>query len=183
MITIERICKRDPQAAAVKLTELRVMTAGTIADVRRVIRALRPIYLEDLGLPVALETLARELEHSTAAPVAFTNVGEPRRLTPAQEMAIYRIAQEALNNSVKHARARHASIAFALDPNGILRISVTDDGVGGVAPGEFAACQPASDRPLASARSSSREMRGAMSRLCDSISSAASWSSKIIFES
>ncbi len=54
---IERTARRDPQAALAKLTELRAMTAITIADVRRVIGDLRPIYLEDLGLVPAIEML------------------------------------------------------------------------------------------------------------------------------
>ena len=58
---IERTAKRDPQAALSKLDELRTLTASTIDDVRRVIRDLRPIYLEDLGLVPALEMLLQSL--------------------------------------------------------------------------------------------------------------------------
>jgi methyl-accepting chemotaxis protein len=95
---IERIYKRDPQAAAAKLTELRTMTADTIADVRRVIRNLRPIYLEDLGLAPAIEMLTQSLNGPAGLTATLTIEGEIQRLAPERELALYRIVQEALNN-------------------------------------------------------------------------------------
>ncbi len=125
---IERICKRDPQAAAVKLTELRAMTASTIADVRRVIRALRPIYLEDLGLTPALEMLTQSLSERGGLAVTFTVEGEIYRLAPERELALYRIVQEALNNVVKHARAKQVQVK--LNYADTLQVLIRDDGVG-----------------------------------------------------
>jgi len=125
---IERICKRDPQAAAVKLSELRVMTAGTIAEVRRVIRALRPIYLEDLGLVPALEMLTQSLNEQDGLAIAFSVEGEVCRLAPERELALYRIVQEALNNAVKHAQARQGQVRLRYADT--LQVSIMDDGVG-----------------------------------------------------
>lgn len=125
---IERICKRDPQAAAVKLSELRAMTAGTIAEVRRVIRALRPIYLEDLGLVPALEMLTQSLSESDGLAIAFTVEGEVCRLASERELALYRIVQEALNNVVKHARAKQGQVKLHYADT--LQVSITDDGLG-----------------------------------------------------
>jgi signal transduction histidine kinase len=125
---IERICKRDPQAAAVKLSELRTMTAGTIADVRRVIRALRPIYLEDLGLVPALEMLTQSLSEQDGLTIAFTVEGEVCRLAPERELALYRIVQEALTNVVKHARARQGQVK--LQYGDTLKVLIKDDGLG-----------------------------------------------------
>ncbi len=65
---IARTAQRDPQAALIKLTELRELTATTINDLRRVIGDLRPIYLEDLGLVPALEMLVR----SCANPIGLS---------------------------------------------------------------------------------------------------------------
>lgn len=125
---ITRTAQRDPQAALLKLTELRELTAATLADVRRVIGDLRPIYLEDLGLMPALEMLIQALCQSDRPELALTLDGEPRRLSPEQELAIYRIVQEALNNVIKHAHAQRAEtmLIFAAD----LRVTINDDGVG-----------------------------------------------------
>jgi signal transduction histidine kinase len=125
---IERIYKRDPQAAAVKLSELRAMTAGTIADVRRVIRALRPIYLEDLGLVPALEMLTQSLSEQDGLAITFAVEGEVSRLAPERELALYRIVQEALNNVVKHAQARQGQVKLQYADT--LHVSISDDGIG-----------------------------------------------------
>jgi signal transduction histidine kinase len=125
---IERICKRDPQLAAVKLGELRDMTAGTIAEVRRVIRNLRPIYLDDLGLAPAIDMLTQTIDESAGLTATFAVEGEIRRLAPERELALYRIVQEALNNVMKHAQARHVRVQLAYGDQ--LTVLIQDDGRG-----------------------------------------------------
>ena len=125
---IERTARRDPHAALIKLTELRAMTAGTIEEVRRVIRDLRPIYLEDLGLTPAIEMLTQSLNHPDRLEATCTIEGEVRRLAPERELAVYRIVQEALNNVVKHAQAKHVNVHLHFDE--MLSVSVHDDGIG-----------------------------------------------------
>ena len=111
---IERTARRDPSAVLVKLTELRALTAGTIEEVRRVIHDLRPIYLEDLGLAPAIEMLTQSLAQSARLEASCLIEGEIRRLAPEHELAVYRIVQEALNNVVKHAQAKHVQVQPAL---------------------------------------------------------------------
>lgn len=123
---IERTARRDPQAALIKLTELRTMAATTIEDVRRVIRDLRPIYLEDLGLAPAIEMLIRSLNQTDR--FVCTIDGKVRRLAPERELAVYRIVQEALNNVVKHAQAKHVQVHLRFDET--VSVSIHDDGVG-----------------------------------------------------
>jgi two-component system sensor histidine kinase UhpB len=125
---IERTYQRDPQAAIARLTELRTMTAEAIEDVRRVIRDLRPIYLEDLGLAPALEMLTQAISQPDSLAATFTVEGNPQRLTPEAEMAVYRIAQETLNNVVKHARAKHVQVKLKYATE--LQLSISDDGIG-----------------------------------------------------
>ena len=125
---IERTARRDPQAALIKLTELRAMTAGTIEEVRRVIRDLRPIYLEDLGLVPAIEMLTQSLNHPDQLEAACTIEGEVRRLTPERELAVYRIVQEALNNVLKHAQAKHVDVQVRFSET--LSVSIRDGGLG-----------------------------------------------------
>ena len=125
---VERTARRDPPAALAKLIELRTMTAATIEDVRRVIRDLRPIYLEDLGLAPALGMLTQSLSKHDGLAVTFVVEGEIFRLTPERELAVYRIVQEALNNVVKHAQAQQAHVKLKYGDT--LEVSVRDDGVG-----------------------------------------------------
>jgi signal transduction histidine kinase len=125
---IERTARRDPQTALIKLSELRTLTATTIEDVRRVIRDLRPIYLEDLGLVPAIEMLTQSLNQPYRLAAACTIEGEAHRLAPEHELAVYRIVQEALNNVIKHAQAQHVDVHLRFSE--ALSISIRDDGAG-----------------------------------------------------
>jgi len=110
------------------LSELEALAEETIENLRRLTRALRPIYLEDLGLVTALEMLTREMGESTHLDVDFKQTGPERRLPREAELALYRITQEALDNVVRHAQAKHASVQIAFDKG--IRLEVTDDGAG-----------------------------------------------------
>ena len=125
--------KRGSPDAADRLAELRQWTVSLLDGVRRVIRALRPIYLEDLGLPSALEMLAHDVESSAGLQVHLEMNGPPVRLSPDREIAVYRIVQEALSNVARHAQARSAQLVVTFEPDRIL-VTVRDDGVGFQAP-------------------------------------------------
>ncbi len=110
------------------LAGLETLAEQTIENLRRLTRALRPIYLEDLGLVTALEMLANETSQADSPQVSFRRSGKERRLSGEVELALYRIAQEALNNVVHHAKAKHASLQIAFEKE--IRLEVADDGVG-----------------------------------------------------
>lgn len=110
------------------LKELETLAEQTIENLRRLTRALRPIYLEDLGLVTALDMLARETSQANHLQVDFQQSGQERRLSREVELALYRIAQEALNNVVHHAKAKHAGLHIGFDKE--IKLEVTDDGVG-----------------------------------------------------
>lgn len=124
---------KDDPAARELLAEIRAMIVDTINDLRRIVRALRPIYLEELGLAPALQTLARDLGQDNTMSVHFEQNGSPKRLTPEHEMALYRIAQEALNNAWQHGKASDIwlTVTFAAEH---VTVSVRDNGQGFVAP-------------------------------------------------
>lgn len=111
------------------LSEIQGLTDTTIENLRRVTRALRPIYLEDLGLVAALEVLARETQRSGNLRIDFKLEGEPRRLPPSTELAFYRMTQEALHNVVRHAQARSCTVELRFTPEEIC-LQVEDDGRG-----------------------------------------------------
>ena len=120
---LQRTLEREPEPVRQSLAELHAMAAGATAEVRRFSRALRPLYLEDLGLAPALELLAEE------SGVGFTLVGTPRRAKPEIELALYRIAQESLSNARRHAQATQVEVTLVYAPQQV-RITVSDDGVG-----------------------------------------------------
>ena len=126
--------------AAGQLDEIQQMTTQTIDDLRRLTRALRPLYLEDLGLVAALDMLARETQESAAIPVSFQRLGRECRLSPDVELALYRMVQEALNNIGHHAQATQAMLQIEFAPEQVI-LSISDDGCGfepPESPAEFA---------------------------------------------
>lgn len=117
------------QAGKQSLEELEVLAEQTIENLRRLTRALRPIYLEDLGLVTALEMLTRETGQNNNVAVDFQKTGQERRLPHETELALYRIAQEALTNVVKHSNATRAEVIIGFEVSQIL-MTVIDNGTG-----------------------------------------------------
>ncbi len=112
-----------------QLAEMQQMAAQTITDLRRLIHALRPIYLEDLGLVPALDMLTKETSLSLKIPIDFCVSGKQRRLMPAEELAFYRMGQEALNNIDRHAQAAHAAVTLDFSTQSTY-LMIKDDGCG-----------------------------------------------------
>jgi len=139
-IQLARAAATD-EAAAGQLAEMERLATDTIDDLRRLTRDLRPSYLDDLGLAPALRLLARDQTAALGIPVGFVATGQERRLAPATELAFYRIAQEALRNVGRHARADAATVALDFAP-GRTTLTVSDDGVG------FDATERAAERAL-----------------------------------
>jgi two-component system sensor histidine kinase UhpB len=127
---VQRALDRNSDRAAERLAELRTMIGGAIEEVRRFSRALRPLYLEELGLVPALEMLARE------AGAAFQCTDAVRRLSADQELALYRIAQEALSNAQRHAGAHQIDVSLAFVAERVT-LRVQDDGTGFPVPDSF----------------------------------------------
>ncbi len=104
-----------------------------IDGLRHLITELRPAALDDLGLEAALEALARRMQAIDGLDVqSEIDLGPEhhgKRLDPELESTIYRVVQEALTNVSRHAQATHALVSVS-ERDGIVRASVTDDGVG-----------------------------------------------------
>jgi signal transduction histidine kinase len=125
----KRQLEHNPHQAAERLDELKELIHDTVSDVRRFTRALRPIYLEDLGLQPALEMLVRDAGAKSEIEVSLHITGPSRRLTEELELAIYRIAQEALGNVAQHSNAQRADVRLHYTPDEVT-LTVVDDGVG-----------------------------------------------------
>ena len=129
----------DPDVSSA-LEEIQTLTEQTIQDLRRVVRALRPLYLDDLGLVAALRMLVQETSVSCGIPIEFINTGIEKRLPPENELAFYRMAQEGLSNIFRHAQASKATLVIAYTPVEI-QLTIEDDGCGFAvpeSPAEFA---------------------------------------------
>jgi PAS domain S-box-containing protein len=114
-----------------KITDLRQLTHGALAEMRALIFELRPGALEEEGLMEALRKHAAGIQGRQELRVDVTGSGEGTlpRLKPAAEEALYRIAQEALHNVVKHARATRVEVSIGAR-DGVVIMQVSDDGIG-----------------------------------------------------
>lgn len=124
---VQRIASDDQTRKA--LDEIQGMISQSMQELRRLTQALRPLYLEDLGLVTALDMLAQETGEAKGFPVHFSNQGIESRLPDNTEIAIYRIVQEALSNISRHAGANKANISLSYELDKVI-LSVTDDGKG-----------------------------------------------------
>jgi len=124
---------QTPAQLRSRLEELRRLTAEVSRDVRRFSQDLRPSTLDDLGLLPTLEALSSRLSEEGAIEARLEILGHRRRLTPETELVLFRIAQEALNNVRKHSGATEVLTTVEFT-NGVVRISVTDNGQGFVVP-------------------------------------------------
>jgi signal transduction histidine kinase len=130
----QKLLASDPVRAGERLAEIRVLLGETLEGVRRFSRALRPIYLEDLGFIPALEMLTRPHPSQPASlETHFTVSGTVQRLPSDLELAAYRIVQEALSNVMQHAQATQAWVEVRFEAEQVV-LSVRDDGRGFAAP-------------------------------------------------
>ena len=111
-----------------RLREAREMTERTILEMRRLIAALSPAVLEQLGLGSALRQLMNRLQRLHPCRVKF-HMGKLGRLPSQTEVIVYRLLQECCNNIAKHSGASHVNISLT-SADGKLRLLVEDDGVG-----------------------------------------------------
>ena len=122
----DRIESEDRRAA---VSELRELVVSTLHDVRRLAVELRPAALDDFGLLPALERLVETVAEQSGLDVDLQSELADQRLPADAETALYRIAQEALTNILKHAEAGHVTVLMK-QTDRALRLVVQDDGKG-----------------------------------------------------
>lgn len=118
----------EDSATRARLSEVREMTEATILDIRRLIAALSPAVLEQLGLGAALRQLVSRFRRTHPAKVKL-HLSRIQNLPKKLEIIVYRLVQECCNNTAKHSQASHVNIS-ATTADGILRLQVADDGIG-----------------------------------------------------
>jgi two-component system sensor histidine kinase UhpB len=112
-----------------ELEEVRETARASLEEVRQIAQRLRPEALDELGLQSSLEALAERVAGQGGLRVASRVDGRPPALSATAELVIYRVAQEALTNTLRHGRASHAVLALRADAEEVV-LSVTDDGLG-----------------------------------------------------
>lgn len=128
---IERVADRstDPRAARLELRKMKDSLRESLESVRAMIYDLRPPTLSELGLSVAMRTYAADFEARYGLRVDCVLDGSDTGLLPQQELAIYRVMQEALQNVHKHSQASSVRLEWQREPvRWVLRCE--DDGIG-----------------------------------------------------
>lgn len=127
---VRELLGHDVGAADLLLQELAGHTQAAITDIRRLVYALRPPALDDLGLVPAL--LAQADHYNQAGlQIEIKAPEQLQHLPAAVEVAAYRIVQEALTNVIRHARAQSCTVCLRLDDAlDVLDLEITDDGIG-----------------------------------------------------
>jgi two-component system sensor histidine kinase DegS len=125
----EKLLDVDPPLVKNELQELKQMVKDSLQDVRKIIFDLRPMLLDDLGVVPTLRKFLAEFTDKHGLAVNFAVFGTERRLSSAAEITLFRIAQEALNNTLKHAHAQLVVMRLEFLP-GSVNLSIADNGKG-----------------------------------------------------
>jgi signal transduction histidine kinase len=118
-----------------RLESVRELTTDALQSVRRFSQDLRPPVLDDLGFVAAVRGLTRSLEEA-GVDVTVRVSGRPYRLSAEEELVLFRIAQESLNNVRRHANASQAKVMVSFGQKNV-QVSIEDDGDGFDAPDKF----------------------------------------------
>jgi signal transduction histidine kinase len=127
-----RLFDRDPNEALGAIGSVELASRQAIADLQQLVGVLRRQEEgDDLAPQPSLQQLPELVEHmrQTGLPVTLTTRGQPRQLPAGVELSAYRIIQEALTNTLKHAGPARASVTVRYD-NGAVEVEVVDDGQG-----------------------------------------------------
>jgi signal transduction histidine kinase len=132
-LAVERERSGDPQGQVARgLAEIRELTQGALAEMRALIFELRPEALHEDGLVAAIRRHAASVANREGFEVSVQSSEDPLPLDERAETELFRVLQEALHNSVKHARPAHVRIRLheSADARHTLVVEVSDDGTG-----------------------------------------------------
>jgi two-component system, NarL family, sensor histidine kinase DegS len=128
---IPRMMDNDPEMAKRELARINTNVIQTINEVRRLLFDLRPLAIDEIGLVKAVIELAEKFQRDYKLNVRVNvDTDISNWISPAKQVAVYRLVQEVLNNTKKHAQANVVEILFASTQDGQIEIQVKDDGKG-----------------------------------------------------
>jgi signal transduction histidine kinase len=119
---------RSADGARTEVERLQALAQEAIAELRSLVFQLRPAAIETEGLAAALAKHVDVLERVHRLPIAFEQTGDPR-LRPGVDEELFKVAQEALHNALRHAQARQVRVRLDERPDAVA-LSVADDGRG-----------------------------------------------------
>lgn len=121
--------KKNPVEYKKKVRETRDLAANALAELRRILFGLRPAILDDLGLVPAIRWYARANLEQAGMRVEVHAAEEGLHLSHALTTSLFRIAQEAINNILRHSQAGSVQITLSMDAE-VVCLRVEDDGRG-----------------------------------------------------
>jgi signal transduction histidine kinase len=119
------------------LQEIATMVKDTISETRNLARRIFPVQMEEAGLAAVLDELVSSLRRHHRVEAIFDTHGEVKIRDPEVAMHLYRIAQEAVNNALKHGHPKKVVISLHEDESA-LQLAISDDGAGAPAPSSSA---------------------------------------------
>ena len=125
---LPELWEMDVDEAMRSTEELRQLTRGALAEMRTLLLELRPAALTQTRLSDLIKQLCEAFIGRSRLPITLSIDGDCD-LPPEVQIAVYRIAQESLNNVFKYARATQVNVSLFLSPDG-LRFEVSDNGIG-----------------------------------------------------
>ncbi|MFS8197987.1 HAMP domain-containing sensor histidine kinase [Streptomyces sp. CWNU-52B] len=129
LLELKRVADQAPASLRAELHQVQETTRDSLDEIRRIARRLRPGVLEELGLVSALKSLTTEIPtHSGLTARRRLETPLPD-LGAEAELVLYRVAQESLTNTVRHAHATHLELTLSRIPAGI-ELRIRDDGRG-----------------------------------------------------
>ncbi|MGZ3146638.1 HAMP domain-containing sensor histidine kinase [Lentzea chajnantorensis] len=127
LLELKRVADQAPAHMREELRQVQETTRSTLDEIRRIARRLRPGVLEELGLVSALKALTAEI--TTGLTVTKRFAKDLPELDAETELVVYRVAQEGLTNTVRHAGATSVELALQNHPAGV-ELRIRDDGRG-----------------------------------------------------
>jgi len=127
LTALNRAATLNASSVKVQLAGTQVLLERSMTLVHRFARDLRPAQLDDLGLTPALRSLVTDFTKRTQIPIRVTVFASVEQLNDDKKTVLYRVAQEALTNIAKHAKASLATVKIAKVP-GAVRMEVHDNG-------------------------------------------------------
>jgi signal transduction histidine kinase len=128
IVKMESAASTSAQVGA-RLDDSLKLVEETIESIRDVMMTLRPAVLDDYGLPAVLRWYVEQFIRRTGVPTTVFEQGSPGRLPLVAEETLFRIAQEALGNAAKYARAAKVTVTLDTEPE-VTRLTIADDGCG-----------------------------------------------------
>jgi two-component system sensor histidine kinase UhpB len=129
ILELKRVADQAPEPLRGQLHQVQETTRDGLDEIRRIARRLRPGLLEELGLVSALRALAGEIAEHSGIAVRHQFEGDLTGIDEKAELVIYRVAQEAVTNTARHARATRLDLTLRRTPGGV-ELCVRDDGRG-----------------------------------------------------